>query len=130
MNPRSLIVTFGLATLLTLAACGGEAAPTPTPAPPTPAGDIAKGKQLFTATCVSCHGPEAKGIKGLGKDLTASEFVKGQSVVDLSKFLAKGRPSSDPLNTTKVDMPPKGGNPALKDEDLINIAAFIHSLQK
>ncbi len=33
-------------------------------------------------------------------------------------------------NTTKVDMPPKGGNPALKDDDLVNIAAFLRSLQK
>ena len=80
---------------------------------------------------MACHGPEAKGVKGLGKYLTTSEFVKSQSaVVDLSKFLAKGRPSSDPANTTKVDMPPKGGNPALKDEDLVNIAAFLRSLQK
>jgi disulfide bond formation protein DsbB len=65
----------------------------------------------------------------LGKDLTASEFVKTNSDEALVKFLAQGRPSSDPANTTKVDMPPRGGNPALKDADLLNIAAYLRSLQ-
>jgi hypothetical protein len=30
---------------------------------------------------------------------------------------------------SKVDMPPRGGNPALKDADLLNIAAYLRSLQ-
>lgn len=47
--------------------------------------------------------------------MTTSEFIKSQSDAQLVEFIKKGRPASDPANTTKVDMPPKGGNPALTD---------------
>ncbi len=66
------------------------------------------GKQKFDGTCVSCHGPDAKGIAGLGKDLTTSTFVKGLSDAEFVVFVAKGCPTSDPANTSGVDMPPKG----------------------
>jgi disulfide bond formation protein DsbB len=45
-------------------------------------------------------------------------------------FIKTGRPASDPLNTTGVDMPPKGGNPALSDQDLADIIAFIRSIHQ
>lgn len=93
-------------------------------------GDPAKGKGNFEATCASCHGPDAKGISGLGKDLTTSEFAKGKSDADLILFLTQGRPASDSLNTTGVDMPPRGGNPALKDQDLADIVAYVRTLEK
>ena len=35
-----------------------------------------------------------------------------------------GRPAYHPDNTQGVDMPPKGGNPALTDDDLLAIIAF------
>jgi disulfide bond formation protein DsbB len=44
-------------------------------------------------------------------------------------FIKTGRPSGDPLNTTGVDMPPKGGNPALSDEQILDIVAYIRTLQ-
>jgi len=94
------------------------------------AGDAAKGKTLFTSSCSSCHGPEAKGLTGLGKDLTTSAFVKGDSDQQLIDFIKKGRPASDPANTTGVDMPPKGGNPALTDANLTDIVAFIRSVSQ
>ena len=40
------------------------------------------------------------------------------------------RGPADPLNTTGVGMPSKGGNPALTDEDLYDIVAYIRTLQK
>jgi mono/diheme cytochrome c family protein len=39
-----------------------------------------------------------------------------------------GRQPTDPLNTTGQLMPAKGGNPALTDEDLYNVVAYIRSL--
>jgi disulfide bond formation protein DsbB len=110
---------------LALAACGGGA-----PATPEPKGDAGAGATKYATACVSCHGPDAKGMTGLGKDLTTSEFVKGKTDDEMLAFLKTGRSSSDPLNTTGVDMPPKGGNPALTDDDLYDIVAFIRSLQK
>lgn len=91
---------------------------------------IALGAKMFKASCVSCHGPDAKGLKNLGKDLTRSKFFADGDDDAMLAFLKKGRPASDPLNTTKVDMPPKGGNPALNDEKLEAIVAFLRDLQR
>lgn len=91
---------------------------------------LAWGRKQFASSCTACHGADAKGMQGLGKDLIASDFVRGLDEEGLVEFLKKGRSTSDPLNTTKVDMPPKGGNPALDDDDLYAIALYVRSLQQ
>ena len=91
-------------------------------------GDATAGQELFTATCSACHGPEGEGVPNLGKDMTASEFIAGKSDDELIAFIKVGRDPSDPLNSTGVAMPPKGGNPALNDEDLQDIVAFIRTI--
>ncbi|HLF01470.1 MAG TPA: cytochrome c, partial [Anaerolineales bacterium] len=73
---------------------------------------------------------DAKGIAGLGKDLTTSAFANSLPDAELILFLTRGRPASDSLNTTGVDMPPRGGNPALTDQDLADIAAFVRTLEQ
>jgi disulfide bond formation protein DsbB len=93
-------------------------------------GDAAAGKTKFDSTCVSCHGPDAKGIPGLGKDMTTSTFIKSTGDDALVAFITKGRPASDPANTTKVDMPPKGGNPSFSEKDLYDVVAFLRTLNK
>ncbi len=93
-------------------------------------GDAAKGKDKFVGSCSACHGNQAKGLPGLGKDLTTSAFAKSLSDPELITFVIKGRPASDPTNTTKVDMPPKGGNPILGDQDIADIVAYLRLLQK
>lgn len=87
------------------------------------------GKELYAATCASCHGPDAKGLEGLGKDLTESEFAIDLSDDDLVAFIKKGRSASDPENTTGVDMPAKGGNPALSDDDMHAIVTYLRTLE-
>jgi len=94
-------------------------------------GDPVKGKAHYETTCIACHGPDGVGVTGLGKGLATSDWIRAQSDADLILFLAaQGRPASDPLNTTGVDMPVKGGNPALKDQDLADIVAYLRQLQK
>ena len=93
------------------------------------AGDAAHGAEVFAGTCSSCHGPDAMGIEGLGKNLHANAFVAQKSDAEMLAFLKTGRPASDPLNTTGVDMPPKGGNPALKVKDLADVIAHVRSLK-
>lgn len=121
------ILLLGLAVLLVAACGGGGAATQPTPAP---AGDAAKGQEVFATTCAACHGPKGEGVQGLGKDMTTSQFIADQTDAQLLEFVKKGRDTSDPLNTTGVAMPPKGGNPALTDEQLVDIIAFIRSIHK
>ncbi|NOZ28159.1 MAG: cytochrome c [Chloroflexi bacterium] len=133
MRKLSWILIILLAFTLIVTGCGKKKEPTPTPVP-TPSGpsaeDLAQGKKLFEQSCSACHGPDAKGLPGLGKDLTTSEFVKGMTDEELLGFIKKGRPASDPENTTGVDMPPKGGNPALTDEQIQVIIGYIRSLQE
>lgn len=118
-----------------LAACGGQSGSAKPPAATGPAksglgGDMAKGKEVFTGTCASCHGVDARGMPGLGKNLVTSTWLASQNDQQMLDFLKRGRPASDPLNTTKVDMPPKGGNPALTEDDLKNVIAFLRSINK
>lgn len=109
------------ATQQTATGTAAEAAPT------APSAD--HGKQLFTATCTGCHGNQGQGIPHLGKDLHHSQFATGLSDAQLTDFITQGRAANDPLNTTHVPMPPKGGNPALSPQDISDIVAFLRQLQ-
>jgi disulfide bond formation protein DsbB len=119
---------------LLFAACGGDDGETSSGGGggggESAAGDATAGQETFSASCASCHGQDAKGMPNLGKDLTTSEFVAGQSDADLVAFIKVGRDTSDPANTTGVAMPPKGGNPALTDEQLGDVVAYIRTIQE
>lgn len=135
------VVFVGVIFLLagfSLTACGGGSAPAQeakkseatAPAQAAKKGDPAAGEKSFASICSACHGPKGEGIQGLGKDMTTSEFIAGKTDDELVAFIKVGRDPSDPLNTTGVAMPPKGGNPALSDDDLYNIVAYIRTLHK
>ncbi len=127
-NNRYFWLTVICLLVIMLASCGGGGE-TEVAANPTPSGDAAHGEELFNQTCVACHGEGGVGIEGLGKDMTTSAFIRDLSETEFVEFLKVGRPISDPANTTNVDMPPKGGNPALSDEDLLDIFAYIRTIQ-
>lgn len=91
---------------------------------------VAAGETIFQTTCAACHGFNAQGITGLGKTMIGSTFINGLTDDELLAFLNEGRDVSDPLNTTGVTMPAKGGNPALTDNDLYNVIAYIRSLNQ
>lgn len=124
---KTVLILF-VAIAIVLTACGGGT-PAPTPTPTEPTGDPVAGKKAYDSTCIACHGADLKGMPGLGKDLTTSEFVRSKTNTELVEFVKVGRPASDPANTQGVDMPPKGGNPALTDQDILNIVAYIRSMQ-
>jgi disulfide bond formation protein DsbB len=135
-----LLAILSLMTVLSLTACGGserlsqpgESNTGVVQAAEAQAtvGDPAAGQKLFAGTCSACHGPAGEGLPGLGKDMTSSEFIAGKSDEELVTFLKVGRDPSDPLNSTGVAMPPKGGNPALSDEDLYHLIAYIRTIHK
>jgi disulfide bond formation protein DsbB len=109
------------------AAVATKAAP---PAATLAPGEATRGKQLYTQGCIGCHGPDARGLPGLGKDMTTSAFVMGQSDAQLVAFIKQGRPANDPANTTRVEMPPRGGIPTLTDAQLADIVAYLRTLQR
>jgi mono/diheme cytochrome c family protein len=120
-------VVFGGAML---AACQKSSTEEGASAKASAPGDAAHGKQVFTTTCSTCHGDDGTGVKGLGKDLVDSEFVKKSSDAELVKMVLDGRPLDDPLNTTKIAMPPRGGNPALADQDVRDAIAYLRTINK
>ena len=97
---------------------------------PAAAPSAEHGKQLFTTACATCHGPQGLGIPHLGKNLQTSQFAAGLSDSKLADFITQGRAANDPLNTTHVPMPPKGGNPALSPQDISDIVAYVRQLQQ
>ncbi len=103
-----------------LAAAGGDA---------ELAGYIASGNKIFHSLCVSCHGKGGVGMTGNGKPLVRNEFVKSLDDDALLAFVKQGRAPSDPKNTTGIQMPPKGGNPAMSDDDILDVIAYLRTLQ-
>lgn len=89
---------------------------------------VMAGETVFHTICMACHGFNGEGIQGLGKSLVGSEFVNSLADDELAAFIIKGRDVSDPLNTTGIMMPPRGGNPALSDQDVNHTVSFIRSL--
>jgi mono/diheme cytochrome c family protein len=124
------LVTTGIATATTTTATTNTVTTTAPVASGAQSKAAAKGKAIFATTCAACHGPNGEGVKGLGKDMTTSEFIASLSDQDLLTFIKQGRAPGDPLNTTGVMMPPKGGNPTLDDAKIIEIIAFVRAIQK
>ena len=93
-------------------------------------GDAEAGKTHYESVCIACHGADATGLPNLGKDLTTSQFTQSLTDQGLVEFVKGGRSVGDPENTTGVDMPPKGGNPALSDQDLYDIVAYLRTLEQ
>jgi disulfide bond formation protein DsbB len=89
---------------------------------------VAAGQKTFRGVCAACHAVTAMGIEGLGKPLVGSAFFNARTDSQMLDFLHTGRPLSDPLNTTGVVMPPRGGRPSLTDQDLLNVIAYLRSL--
>jgi len=90
---------------------------------------IASGKKLFHGTCIACHGKGGVGIAGNGKALINNQFVQGLDDDGLLAFIKRGRDPGDPKNTTGIGMPAKGGNPALSDDDLLDVISYLRTLQ-
>lgn len=136
---RSGFVGLLAAFALVLAACTASTEPQgTTPATsgdtaavtdaPAAGGNSANGEALYSAGCIACHGPNGEGIEGLGKPWVGSDFINSSTDAELVAFLIVGRPSDDPLNTTGIGMLPRGGNPSLTDDDLLDLVAYMRTL--
>ena len=90
--------------------------------------DLALGHKIMMETCASCHGKDLHGLPNNGVNLLASEFVGKNSDAELLAFLKVGRQPFDPASRTKVQMPPRGGNPTLTDEKLRDVVAYLRTV--
>ena len=95
------------------------AAPAPVAAPvvaQASAADLAIGEKVYGASCVSCHGAAVLGAPKLGdKPSWTPRIAKGVTVLYQSA-----------IDGVKM-MPPRGGNAALKDEELKAAVDFMVS---
>jgi ubiquinol-cytochrome c reductase cytochrome c subunit len=81
------------------------------------AGDPQHGKQLFQTGCASCHGLDARGIRGRGPDLHGA----GAAAADF--YLRTGRM---PLDSPRSE--PQRSEPAYPSDQIDHLVAYIGSL--
>lgn len=85
-------------------------------APAANAGDLAKGEQVYKASCASCHGSGLMGAPKLGdKAAWGPRVSKGKDTV-----------YTNALKGFKM-MPAKGGNPGLKDDEVKAVVDYMIS---
>jgi len=80
---------------------------------------------LFGTHCGACHGPDAKGVEGLGLNLVESQLVASSSAPELAAFLKAGRAGDAPDSVTGVPMP---SFVWMNDADLAEITGYLKSL--
>ncbi len=115
--PKSRLIPLILVGLL--AACGKSEAPAPVAAAPAPAAaDGGKGADIFKKTCAMCHQTGVAGAPKLGdKADWGPRIAQGNDT--LYKHAIEG------FNGAKGAMPPKGGNPALSDDEMKVVVDFM-----
>ncbi len=85
---------------------------------------MTEGRKEFAATCVVCHGPDARGTQ-LGPSLREGDWIGiSGSYDDIVQVIREGvpRPARYP-----VPMPPGGGGD-YSDEQVREIAAYVYGL--
>jgi mono/diheme cytochrome c family protein len=112
----------GLTAMSTMAASSPSPSGSPAPLP----GDPTKGAALYGANCATCHGSALGG--GIGPSLNPIEKLPG--VADsldpafLIGIITNGR-NAQPGDPRSTNMPAKGGNANLTDQDVKDLAAYI-----
>lgn len=123
-QPEASAAVAAVASAPVAAAPAAEAPAAAPAAPAAPAAsakaaggsDLVKGEQVYTATCLACHGAGVLGAPKVGdKAAWAPRIAKGIDTVH-----------TNALNGLNM-MPPKGGNAGLSDSDLKSAVDFMIS---
>lgn len=99
--------------------------------PPEAPETIALGKQVFDgkaggAICFTCHGPDGKGIKGMGPNLTDTTWLHGDgSRAFIESVVKAGVPKA---KESIAPMPPMGGG-RLNAAQIRAVAAYVAQLR-
>ena len=120
---------------------GNTAAATPPPAasPDTTQGGgqggsamVALGDSIFHGTagggiCFTCHGADAKGVQGLGPDLTDTTWLHGDGSLDFIKNTVRQGVLTP--KEAAAPMPPMGGA-TLTPAQVDAVSAYVQSLSR
>ncbi|MGD2068497.1 MAG: cytochrome c [Gemmatimonadota bacterium] len=87
---------------------------------------VQAGQSLYPGqVCTACHGPDARGVEAVGPDLLDAEWLNTDGSYDqIVRTITEG--VAEPQHFPGLMMP-KGGNPALTDEQVRQLAAYIHA---
>lgn len=125
---QSALLALALPALLALTAIStlADTSPSPSGSPALP-GDPAAGATLYAQNCATCHGANLGG--GIGVALNPIVKLPGTtgSPLDtnyLIDIITNGR-KHQPNDPVQTDMPAKGGNPSLTEQNIKDLAAFI-----
>jgi mono/diheme cytochrome c family protein len=125
----SAVVALAVPALVAFTAITTLADSSPSPSPASSGalpGDPAKGATLYAQNCATCHGTSLEG--GIGAVLNPIDKLTGvpnpldpNTLIDI---ITNGRTpqAGDPKS---IAMPAKGGNTALTDQDVRDLAAYI-----
>jgi mono/diheme cytochrome c family protein len=124
----SALVALAVPALVALTAVStlADSSPSPSASAAPLQGDPAKGVALYGANCASCHGASLTG--GIGPALNPIEKLPNvANALDpafLIGIITSGR-VHQPGDPRQTDMPAKGGNSALTDQDVKDLVAYI-----
>ena len=85
-----------------------------------PDGDSARGETLFNGPCIACHGPDGTGTIPGVPDFTKDGGPLSKPDDVLFAHMRDGFQSGGGMA-----MPPKGGNPSLTEQDLVDLLAYM-----
>jgi mono/diheme cytochrome c family protein len=121
------LVTISIAALAAALSLGG----------PADAGDVAAGKTDYELNCSSCHGLTGKGDGPISAALNPKprDFSKGEFKLDANKSGSAGEDEDLRLVIKQGAMiyggsPLMAGWPALSDEQIGQLIAYIRSLKE
>ncbi len=126
----SAVVAVAIPVLVALTAITTLADSSPSPSPSGTAaalpGDPTRGATLYGQNCATCHGASLEG--GIGAVLNPIDKLPGvPNALDanfLIDVITNGR-NPQPGDPKQIPMPKKGGNAALTDQDVKDLAAYI-----
>ena len=130
----AIVAAVGIPALFLLTAVSTLADSSPTPAASTGSrtgagalpGDPTKGATIYGQNCATCHGASLEG--GIGATLNPIDKLPGvPNSLDptfLISIITNGR-TPQPGDPKQTQMPAKGGNTALTDQDVKDVASYI-----
>jgi mono/diheme cytochrome c family protein len=126
----SAVVALAIPALIAFTAITTLADSSPSPSPSGSAaalpGDPTRGATLYGQNCATCHGASLEG--GIGAVLNPIDKLTGvPNPLDpnfLIDIITNGR-NPQPGDPKQIPMPAKGGNGALVDQDVKDLAAYI-----
>jgi mono/diheme cytochrome c family protein len=89
---------------------------------------VEEGKKLYAGAgiCSACHGPDGKGIQGLGANLADDKWVHNDGSFEaIVRQIVQG--VTPDKSSTGVAMPPKGGS-QLSNEQIRAVAAYVWTM--